>query len=605
MICSLVLGAGTVIAGYRVEGLLGRGGMGVVYEATQLSLNRKVALKLLSSELSGDEAFASRFRREAELQAGLDHPHVVTVHEAGESELGLYIAMRLVRGGTLRERILAGGADPMSWVAILRAIASALDAAHETGLIHRDVKPANILIDTRGHAYLSDFGITKAAEGTTLTASGQVMGTPDYIPPEQVEGGKAIPAGDIYALAAVAFECLTGAGPFPRDTPMAILFAHVHHPPPSATERDPSLGAAVDAALARGLAKNPADRPPTAGAFVEELAAALAQRPAGAQTTAVPRPAPTAIEPTTPLPSPPAGTGAPPSAPFEATAPAGTPAAPFGTAAAPLAAAATGAAPGAPAADAAPFGSGPAATPPPPPRGGRRSRGPLLAGAALLAVIAVVAAVLLAGGGGGGGDGEEEASGGGGAPDAPLGSAEGTSRLGSPLLEDGERGPCFGEGSGQNDACTALQTELPGEELIAPADSVIVRWGVRNATGRLRLQVLRQDGDKYMQVNVSDEVMATGKTDYFPARVAISNGDTIALFGYRNAQAAIISGEGSLGRFKPPLTEEPRVFDYTPEQGFHILFGAEIEPDADSDAWGDTTQDKCPGERGDDDGCAG
>ena len=284
---STVLATGTEIGGYRVESVLGRGGMGVVYEATQLSLSRTVALKLLAGDLAEDGAFRDRFRREARLQAAIEHPHIVSVYEAGEFDGGLFIAMRLVRGTDLKRLVRSGELAPDRAVGILLAVADALDTAHESGLIHRDVKPQNILVGGRDHAYLADFGLTKGASDTGYTRTGQLMGTLDYVSPEQIGGGDAGRPSDIYALAAVAFECLCGRAPFARPTEAAVLYAHMAEPPPSASAERPGLPAAVDSVLARGLAKAPAERHESAMQLVRELRDALA----GA-TIAAPAPVP-------------------------------------------------------------------------------------------------------------------------------------------------------------------------------------------------------------------------------------------------------------------------------------------------------------------------
>ncbi|MBD0329128.1 MAG: serine/threonine protein kinase, partial [Thermoleophilia bacterium] len=186
----MALPPGTVVAGYRIEGLIGEGGMGAVYRATQLSLERPVALKLIARELGDDLLFRERFRREGLLQAAIDHPHIVPVYEAGESEHGLYLAMRLVEGPTLRRLIDAGALDPGRTLTLLAQVADALDAAHARGLVHRDVKPQNVIVrpGPREHAFLADFGIAKADAHAGLTDTGQFLGTIDYVSPEQVRG---------------------------------------------------------------------------------------------------------------------------------------------------------------------------------------------------------------------------------------------------------------------------------------------------------------------------------------------------------------------------------------------------------------------------------
>jgi serine/threonine protein kinase len=271
-----MLAVGTQFAGYRIEGFLGRGGMGIVYEATQLSLQRPIALKLLGPWVSDDPALAERFRREALLQAKIDHPNVVTVYEAGSSEFGLFIAMRLIRGRTLKAAIQAGELSPGPAVRILLPIADALDAAHAAGLVHRDVKPQNILLGPRDHPWLADFGIVTARDDTgAMTQTGRVLGTPDYIAPEQVMGERATPASDCYALAAVLFECLTSVTPFRAATPAAVMYARLRGPPPRPSAERPDLPPAVDDVLARGLARDPDQRPASARELVRDAEQAL------------------------------------------------------------------------------------------------------------------------------------------------------------------------------------------------------------------------------------------------------------------------------------------------------------------------------------------
>jgi serine/threonine protein kinase len=251
---------GLTVAGYRLERLLGQGGMGVVYEAKQLSLDRIVALKIVAPQFSSDLSFRARFRRECLIQAKLEHPNIVTVYEAGEFEGTLFLAMRLVRGQSLKEMIVARELDSLRSLRILAAIADALDSAHEAKLIHRDIKPHNILVGAREHPYLADFGLTKGPGDTGLTRTGQFVGSLDYIAPEQIRGEPATAASDIYALAAVLFECLSGSVPYPKESEAAVLYAHVAEPPPKASDRRSSLPRALDPVLEHAMAKEPGER---------------------------------------------------------------------------------------------------------------------------------------------------------------------------------------------------------------------------------------------------------------------------------------------------------------------------------------------------------
>jgi Protein kinase domain len=288
-----LLDAGETVAGYRVDGLLGEGGMGAVYRATQLSLNRTVALKVLSAEFGDDAGFRERFRREGQLQAALDHAHIVTVYEAGETEHGLFLAMRLVRGPTLKDMILSKELDTDRSIAILGSVADALDSAHDVGLIHRDVKPQNILVGARDHAYLADFGLTKATGEGGLTETGQFMGTIDYVAPEQVQGEGATARSDVYSLTGVLYECLAGEPPFSKPTEAAVLYAHITDPPPTLREKRPDLPEAIDEVIARGMAKQPDERYATASEFLREAATALGK---SAGTIPLPEVAPAASE---------------------------------------------------------------------------------------------------------------------------------------------------------------------------------------------------------------------------------------------------------------------------------------------------------------------
>jgi predicted Ser/Thr protein kinase len=270
------------VAGYRIDGVLGKGGMGVVYCATQLSLSRKVALKVLAAELSDDAGFRARFQREGQLQAALDHQHIVPVYEAGQTEQGLFLALRLIDGPTLKDLILERQLDPRRSLRILAQVAQALDAAHEAGLIHRDIKPQNILIERGDRVYLADFGLIKAPdEAGRLTGTGQFIGTIDYVAPEQIQGEPATAASDCYALAAVLYESLTGEVPFPRPSEAAVLHAHMVQPRPRVTEQRPDLPKAIDEVISTGMARDPAERPASAGELIRRAVRALGSTPQG------------------------------------------------------------------------------------------------------------------------------------------------------------------------------------------------------------------------------------------------------------------------------------------------------------------------------------
>ena len=273
------LPAGVTIDGYRIERLLGKGGMGAVYEATQLSLNRRVALKLVAPVLARDPTVRERFRREGPLQAAIDHPHILPVYEAGEAGDDLFIAMRLVRGRTLKQLLAAGQLDHARMFGILCAVAEALDAAHAVGLVHRDVKPQNVLVAARDHAYLADFGVSRAPGEQTLTGSGQLLGSIEYVSPEQIRGEHVTAASDLYALACVLHECLTGLVPFPRESNVAVLWAHLFDPPPRPSEIRPELPPALDAVIAKGMAKEPEHRFESARALIHGAAAGLGREP--------------------------------------------------------------------------------------------------------------------------------------------------------------------------------------------------------------------------------------------------------------------------------------------------------------------------------------
>ena len=278
-------GIGSSIGGYTIESLLGRGGMSTVYIAEDAKLGRKVALKIMSEELSENEAFRSRFIREAKMAANLEHPNIVPVYDAGEADDVLYLAMRVIRGTDLRRVITEEGPmDAERTMGIMRQIASALDAAHRAGLVHRDVKPANILLSHEGeeeHAYLSDFGLTKHVSSRSgLTQTGTFMGTIDYVAPEQIRGDEVDGRTDLYSLACVLYECLTGEVPFTKDQDVAILFAHLEDERPRISAKRPDLSAAIDDVLARAMAKQKEERFATCLAFVDAARRALELAPA-------------------------------------------------------------------------------------------------------------------------------------------------------------------------------------------------------------------------------------------------------------------------------------------------------------------------------------
>ena len=272
---------GTDFLGYRIEELIGRGGMGVVYRAYDLRLKRSVAVKFVAPSLALDERFRERFARETELVMSLEHPNVVPIYDAGDVEGRLYLAMRLVEGPDLGSLLRAEGAlEPARTVAICAQIASALDAAHARGLVHRDVKPSNVLLDGSEHVYLADFGLTRSL-GNPIAESGEErsIGTPAYLAPEQLEGLAVDGRADVYSLGCLLYECLTGERVFPRDSRLAEAWAHLEEAPPRASRTWRGLPEPVDRVISRALAKEPAERYPTCGALV-----AAAERELGARS---------------------------------------------------------------------------------------------------------------------------------------------------------------------------------------------------------------------------------------------------------------------------------------------------------------------------------
>jgi serine/threonine protein kinase len=262
------IGRGTIVGGFRLDELIGEGGMGVVYKARQLDLDRLVALKLIQPQLSGDAEFLGRFQREARLAAAIDHPNVVPVFGAGEEGGVYFISMRFVDGTDLGEYLRSRHSPlpPLDAARLIAQIAGGLDAAHGAGLVHRDVKPANILLDSALHPYLTDFGLTKQITSQTAnTKTGLWIGSINYSAPEQIEGGQVDARTDVYALGCVLYEALTRSLPYDRDSDMALMYAKVHEEPRVPSEVDPGLPAGFDDVIRRALARHPDDRFPSAG----------------------------------------------------------------------------------------------------------------------------------------------------------------------------------------------------------------------------------------------------------------------------------------------------------------------------------------------------
>jgi serine/threonine-protein kinase len=316
------ISAGSIVAGYRIESVAGQGGMGVVYRATQLGLGRPVALKLIATELAHDVSFRQRFQRESQIAASIDHPNVIPVYEAGESDGSLFLAMRYVDGTDLGALVgREGRLAPERATRIVAQIAAALDAAHRRALVHRDVKPANVLLAAEDeHVYLTDFGLTKrTTSAAALTRTGMFVGTLDYCAPEQIRGEPADGRADVYALGCVLFRCLTGEAPYERDSDVAKMYAHLNDPIPTVTALAPDVPAAFDGVLAKVLAKEPDDRYSTAGEFAQAALTALAGGPLPAPApVAAPPPPPVSVAAPVPASTAPTAPPPPPSAPSAA-----------------------------------------------------------------------------------------------------------------------------------------------------------------------------------------------------------------------------------------------------------------------------------------------
>jgi DNA-binding NarL/FixJ family response regulator len=285
------LTTGTEFAGYRIDGVAGHGGMGVVYRATDLMLERTVALKLIAPSLAADPVFRARFEHECRMAAAIDHPNVVQVFHAGEERGLLYVTMRYVEGTDLRNMLdECTRLEPERALALMAQVAAGLDEAHRHGLVHRDVKPGNVLVATREgreHAFLTDFGLTKRrVADAELTRPGFAIGTADYMAPEQARGAEVDARADVYALGCLLYRILTGAVPYDRDSDLDKLFAHVHEPPPSLLEARPELPPELEQVLHKALAKAPEDRYGSAGEFAQAALATVAPEPGGAAAPA-------------------------------------------------------------------------------------------------------------------------------------------------------------------------------------------------------------------------------------------------------------------------------------------------------------------------------
>jgi serine/threonine-protein kinase len=273
---SAVIPHGAEIGGYRIGPQLGRGGMGVVYKAHHIRLDRAAAVKVLTPALAHNDEFRDRFIRESQMAATLQHPNVITVYDAGDDQGLLYLAMQFVAGTDLRRLLeLEGSLEPARTLNVLVQVAGALDAAHAHGLVHRDVKPANILVDV-DRAYLGDFGLTKRFDATGgMTGVGQIVGTVDYLAPEQIDSGRVDGRTDLYALGCVVYECLAGRPPHQKDSDIAVLFAHVREDPTPLSSIVADISESVDDVMSKALAKDADDRYSSCREFIFDLAMEL------------------------------------------------------------------------------------------------------------------------------------------------------------------------------------------------------------------------------------------------------------------------------------------------------------------------------------------
>ena len=284
--------AGDTVGGYTIQEQLGEGGMGRVFKAVGTD-GQPVALKMVKEEMTADETFIKRFRREAEIAQRIQHPNVVSVIDTGDYEGLPWAAQRFISGGSLEERLDRWGAlDLHQVIAIFKQVAGGLDVLHENGLIHRDLKPGNILVDERGNPFIADFGLAKdhQNEGTVLTRPGQALGSMDYMAPEQIRGEEVTAATDVYALACMLFELLTGRPPFADKVGMRIMWAHLQDPAPHPSDTNATLPRPVGDAILKGLEKDPADRPQSATEFMRLVEMAAGPPPSPDDMTVVPPP---------------------------------------------------------------------------------------------------------------------------------------------------------------------------------------------------------------------------------------------------------------------------------------------------------------------------
>ncbi len=264
---------GEYIGPYRIEAELGVGGMGRVYKAKGPD-GQLVALKIVKADLASDSVFRRRFEREARIATQVTHRHVVPVLDTGEHEGIPYLTQRFVGSGSLADRLERGPLDVATALRICAETADGLDALCEHGLVHRDVKPGNVLLDEQDTAYITDFGLAKDSQGSVLTRPGQALGSLDYMAPEQIRGEAVAGSADVYALACVMVECLTGSPPFGDRQGMRVLWAHLQDEPPDPCEKRPDLPPELGAVIVRAMRKEPEERPQTAGEFARQAKAA-------------------------------------------------------------------------------------------------------------------------------------------------------------------------------------------------------------------------------------------------------------------------------------------------------------------------------------------